>query len=98
MLFSACSKQSEFEYIDEEVENTDEKPNVIVTDENGNEYSSCRTFGNSIDKRIPFGEQIVVGYLYAREAELTAIRLIMSGRLAGLDGDTIRERLRDSYV
>ena len=37
MLFSACSKQSEFEYIDEEVTNTDESPNVIVTDENGNE-------------------------------------------------------------
>ena len=37
MLFSACSKQSEFEYIDEEVINTDETPNVTVTDENGNE-------------------------------------------------------------
>ena len=49
-------------------------------------------------KRIPFGEQPVVGYLYAREAELTAIRIIMSGRMAGLNGDTIRERLRDSYV
>ncbi len=49
-------------------------------------------------RRVPFGEQTVVGYLYAREAELTAIRTIMSGRLAGLDGDTIRERLRDSYV
>ena len=49
-------------------------------------------------KRVPFGEQPVVGYLYAREAELTAIRIIMSGRMAGLDGDTIRERLRDSYV
>ena len=49
-------------------------------------------------KRVPFGEQPVVGYLYAREAELTAIRIIMSGRLAGLDGDTIRERLRDAYV
>lgn len=49
-------------------------------------------------KRVPFGEQPVVGYLYAREAELTAIRIIMSGRMAGLDGDTIRERLRDAYV
>lgn len=49
-------------------------------------------------KRIPFGEQPVVGYLYARELELTAIRIIMSGRLAGLESDTIRERLRDAYV
>jgi V/A-type H+-transporting ATPase subunit C len=52
----------------------------------------------SAARRIPFGEQTVVGYLYARENEMTAIRIIMSGRLAGLSGDTIRERLRDSYV
>lgn len=49
-------------------------------------------------KRIPFGDQPVVGYLYAREAELTAIRTILSGRMAGLDADTIRERLREPYV
>lgn len=49
-------------------------------------------------KRIPFGEAPVVGYLYAKEAELTAVRIIMMGRLAGLDADIIRERLRDSYV
>lgn len=49
-------------------------------------------------RSIPFGEHVVVGYLYAREAELTAIRIIMTGRLAGLDTETIRERLRESYV
>ena len=49
-------------------------------------------------RRIPFGEQAVVGYLYAREAEFTAIRTILSGRMAGLDSDTIRERLREAYV
>lgn len=49
-------------------------------------------------KRVPFGEQTVIGYLYAKEAELTAVRTIMSGRMAGLDGDTIRSRLRAAYV
>ncbi len=49
-------------------------------------------------RRVPFGEHPVIGYLYAREAELTAIRTILSGRMAGLKADTIRERLRDSYV
>lgn len=49
-------------------------------------------------RRIPFGEQAVVGYLYARENELTAIRTILSGRMAGLGADTIRERLREAYV
>ena len=52
----------------------------------------------SAAKRIPFGEQTVIGYLYAREAELTAVRTIMSGRMAGLDADTIRSRLRAAYV
>lgn len=48
-------------------------------------------------RMIPFGEQPVVGYLYAREAETTAIRTVVSGRLAGLDGNTIRQRLRRTY-
>lgn len=52
----------------------------------------------SAAKRVPFGEQTVVGYLYAKEAELTTVRTILSGRLAGLDGDVIRSRLRAAYV
>ncbi|NCB64251.1 MAG: V-type ATP synthase subunit C [Clostridia bacterium] len=49
-------------------------------------------------KRVAFGEAPVVAYLYAKEAELTAVRIILMGRLAGLDTEIIRERLRDSYV
>jgi len=49
-------------------------------------------------RRVPFGVEIVVGYLFARQGELTALRIILSGRLAGLDKDTIRERLREAYV
>ena len=49
-------------------------------------------------RRVPFGEETVIGYLYAREQELTAIRSIFAGRAAGLDGDTIRARLRETYV
>lgn len=49
-------------------------------------------------RRVAFGEQAVVGYLYARESEFTAIRTILSGRMAGLDAETIRERLREAYV
>lgn len=45
-----------------------------------------------------FGEAPMVAYLAAKENELTAVRIIMTGRLAGLDPDVIRERLRDSYV
>ena len=49
-------------------------------------------------RRVPFGPEPILGYLYAREAEATTIRIIMSGRMAGLDTGTIRERLRESYV
>jgi len=52
----------------------------------------------SAGRRVPFGEQPIIGYVYAREAEMTAIRTIISGRLAGLDGDTIRQRLRRTYA
>lgn len=49
-------------------------------------------------RRTAFGEEVVAGYLFAREAELTAIRTVMAGRMAGLSGDVIRQRLRKSYV
>ncbi len=49
-------------------------------------------------RRVPFGEEPVVGYLYAREAEFTAIRTIFAGRAAKLEGDVIRRRLRETYV
>lgn len=49
-------------------------------------------------RRVPFGEQPLVGYLYAREAELTSIRILLNGKLAGLDRATLEERLRESYA
>lgn len=49
-------------------------------------------------RRVSFGVEPIMGYLYARESETTTIRIIMSGRMAGLDTETIRERLRECYV
>ena len=49
-------------------------------------------------KSVPFGVEAVIGYLVAKEIEFTAVRIIMSGRMAGIGGDTIRERLREAYV
>ena len=49
-------------------------------------------------KYVAFGEAPLIGYLAAKDTEFTAIRIIMTGRLAGLPADTIRERLRESYV
>ncbi len=47
---------------------------------------------------VAFGEQPLVAYLAAKESEFTAVRIIMTGRLAGLSADVIRERLRETYV
>lgn len=49
-------------------------------------------------KYVAFGEATLVAYLAAKESELVAARIILTGRLAGLPADTIRERLRESYV
>ena len=49
-------------------------------------------------RRIPFGVEPIIGYLYARETEATIIRIIMAGRMAGLDRATIRQRLRRTYA
>ena len=49
-------------------------------------------------KLCSFGEESVLAYLAGAENELTAVRMILTGRLAGVPSDTIRERLRDLYA
>ena len=49
-------------------------------------------------KLCSFGEESVLAYLAGTENELTAVRMILTGRLAGVPTDTIRERLRDLYA
>lgn len=47
-------------------------------------------------KYVAFGEQPLLGYVSAKDNEFTAIRIIMTGRLADLPADVIRERLRNA--
>ena len=47
---------------------------------------------------ISYGCEVPVAYMAAVEGEITAIRMILTGRLAGVPSQTIRERLRDLYV
>lgn len=49
-------------------------------------------------KDVPFGVEVVLGFLTAKEAEWIAIRTIVLGRMAGMDTEAIRERVRMSYV
>ena len=46
----------------------------------------------------PFGDGVLISYLAARENDITAARIILSGRLAGVPTQSIRERLREAYV
>ena len=49
----------------------------------------------SAAKMKPFGIEAVVEYISLLEAEITAARMILTGRLAGIEPEVIRERLRD---
>ena len=43
-------------------------------------------------------ERVLVGYIAAVEAEISAVRIIMTGVFSGMSADNIKERLRDPYV
>ena len=47
---------------------------------------------------VPFGIEPLVVYLIAKENEVKAVRIIIASRLAGVDGEQIKERLRESYA
>ena len=49
-------------------------------------------------KLVSYGPQALVAYLAAAEGEITAVRMILTGRIAGISPDAIRERLRDMYA
>ncbi|MBM3234957.1 V-type ATP synthase subunit C [Candidatus Poribacteria bacterium] len=52
-------------------------------------------------KRAKFailGVEPLLGYLLAKEHEMKLIRIIMIGKLNGLPSESIRERLRETYV
>ena len=49
-------------------------------------------------KLTSFSEKSVIAYICAVETEISTVRIIMTGRMAGLAPEVIRERLRDPYV
>lgn len=46
----------------------------------------------------PFSFGAIVGYIVARENEIKSVRMILYGKKSGLDTQTIKERLRKTYV
>ena len=49
-------------------------------------------------KLISYGPEAVAAYVAAVEGEIQAVRMILTGRLAGVRPEAIRERLRDLYA
>ena len=48
-------------------------------------------------KLVSYGPEAVIAYIAAVEGEITAVRMILTGRLSGIEPQVIRERLRDLY-
>ena len=49
-------------------------------------------------RMVPFGDSVLISYVAAVENDITAARIILSGRLSGVATPSIRERLREAYV
>ena len=47
---------------------------------------------------VPDGLEVMIGFLAAHEYEVKNLRILLSGKEAGIPTATIRERIRDSYV
>ena len=49
-------------------------------------------------KLSAYGPDVVTAYIAALESEITAVRMILTGILAGISAESIKERLRDMYA
>ena len=47
---------------------------------------------------VPFGVEVVIAYLAALEVEIGNIRMLLSGKISGVDSERVKERLRDGHV
>ena len=50
------------------------------------------------NKFVPAGLEVMIAFLAAHEYEVKNLRIVLSGKEAGIAVATIRERIRDSYV
>lgn len=49
-------------------------------------------------RTVPFGVEPLVAYLYAKEGETKAARIVLASKLAGVPAQQITERLRETYA
>ena len=51
-----------------------------------------------LTRHVTYGSEPVAAYLASVENETTAVRMILTGKLAGIKSEILRERLRDLYA
>lgn len=49
-------------------------------------------------KLVGFGAEPIIAFIAAKEQEYTNVRMILTGKLSGIEPGVIRERLRDTYA
>ena len=49
-------------------------------------------------KRVTFGVEPLVAYLFAKENEVKQLRIILVGKNNGMDGELLKRRLNIAYV
>lgn len=69
--------------------------NLGAIEKYGDNYIIGRLWGA---KLISFGPEPLVAYMLAKENEIRALRIILTGKKNNVHPDNIRERLRDLYV
>ena len=50
-----------------------------------------------LGKEVSFGIEVVFAYYVAKQFEMTNIRVLMAGKLANMNPETIKERMRETY-
>lgn len=49
-------------------------------------------------KFVPFGLEPLIAYMIAKENDLKTARIILAGKVAGIDKQRIAEKVRETYV
>jgi V/A-type H+-transporting ATPase subunit C len=49
-------------------------------------------------RMVPTGMEPVIGYVIARHSEIVILRMLLLGKLSGLDKDALRDRMRELYA
>lgn len=94
-ILNRFSVTSVYKHIKDGLEFYVNEDNLRVLDKELDNYVMSYLKGAKI---ITTGLAPIIGYINAKENEIKNIRIILVGKINGVDSDSIRRRLRESYV